>query len=391
MNSKTFCIIPWAHTRINPDGGLVPCCKISADFPIKNIDDIEDFSKDWWNNAPMQQLRSDLAQGIQTKHCNRCWKDESAGKSSLRQEYNKRLAKHTKLRNISESSTYIAEDLPIALDLNLSNICNYKCLMCGPMYSSKIQTERKQNQVKFKSLDFLLPLVNYDFDWPNKDKFQTFFKNVMPNLREIELKGGEPLLIKDAILAIKSVENKKVSTVAMTTNGSVKFNDDFVEQLKQFQKIWLCVSVDGILEHGEYVRYGSHWPTVHNTIVKLSKLDNCIFRLSTVLQFYSSLTFPRIVDYAIINDLDVEILFCYTPNFLSINSMLPGHHAKFLQFINEKTQQHPGIQWLETVQGYLRGYKFDPVSHEQCRQYTNAMDDIRNNRLDTVQELFTDA
>jgi sulfatase maturation enzyme AslB (radical SAM superfamily) len=259
------------------------------------------------------------------------------------------------------------------------------------MYSSKIQTERKQNQIKFKSLNFLTPLVNYDFDWPNKDKFQTFLKNVMPNLREMELKGGEPLLIKDAILAIKSVQNKQVSTVAMTTNGSVELNDDFVDQLKQFQKIWLCVSVDGILEHGEYVRYGSHWPTVHNTIVKLSKLDNCIFRLSTVLQFYSSLTFPRIVDYAIVNSLDVEILFCYTPNFLSIHSMLPGHHAKFLQFINEKIQQHSGLQWLKTVQGYLRGYKFDPVLHEQCRQYTNAMDDIRNNRLDTIQELFHDA
>jgi hypothetical protein len=128
-------------------------------------------------------------------------------------------------------------------------------------------------------------------------------------------------------------ENKKVSTVAMTTNGSVKFNDDFVEQLKQFQKIWLCVSVDGILEHGEYVRHGSQWPTVHNTIVKLSKLENCNFQLSTVLQFYSSLTFPRIVDYAIANDLDINLLFCDTPDFLSIHSMLPGHHAKFLQFI----------------------------------------------------------
>lgn len=391
VNSKTFCIVPWANTHINTDGGLVPCCKISADFPTKNIDNIEDFSKDWWNDEPMQQLRSDLVKGIKTKYCNSCWIDEETGKSSLRQGFNKRLAKHTNLRKIAKSSTYVAEDLPIALDLNFSNICNYKCLMCGPDRSSKIQTERKQNEVKFKSLDFLLPLVNYDFDWPNKDKFQTFFKNVMPNVRELVLKGGEPLLIKDVMPTIKSVENKKRCAVAISTNGSVEFDDDFVDQLKQFQQIWLCVSVDGILEHGEYVRHGSQWPTVHNTIVKLSKLENCNFQLSTVLQFYSSLTFPRIVDYAIANDLDINLLFCDTPDFLSIHSMLPGHHAKFLQFINEKIQQHPHIQWLKSVQGYLGIYKFDPVLHEQCRQYTNTMDDIRNNRLDTVQELFQDA
>jgi len=391
VNSKTFCIIPWSHTRINPDGGLTPCCKISADFPTKNINTIQDFSKDWWNDEPMQQLRQDLAKGIQTNYCDRCWKDESAGKSSLRQEYNKRLAKHTELRSISKSSTYIAEDLPIALDLNLSNICNYKCLMCGPMYSSKIQTERKQNQVKFKSLNLLLPLVNYDFDWPNNDKFQTFFKTVMPNLRILELKGGEPLLIKNVPITIKSVNNKQNSVIALTTNGSVELDDDFIDQLRLFERIWLCVSVDGIAEHGEYIRYGSEWPTVHSTICKLSKLENCTFTISTVLQFYSSLTFPQIADYAIEHNLNVEINFCKQPAFLNINSILPENFYNFSQYIDQKIQQHPQIRWLKIVQGYLKIYKFDPVLHEQCREYTNTMDDIRHNRLDAVQELFQNA
>ncbi len=391
MNSKTFCIIPWSHTRINPDGGLVPCCKISADFPIKNIDDIEDFSGDYWNQPSMVQLRSDLAQGIQTKYCDRCWQDESAGKSSLRQEYNKRLAKHTKLRDIAKSETYVAEDLPIALDLNLSNICNYKCLMCGPMYSSKIQTERKQNQDKFQSLNFLLPLVNYNSDWPNEEKFQGFFQTVMPALKELELKGGEPLLIKNVLTTIESIQDKKNCILSITTNGSVELNDDFVEQLKQFERIWMCVSVDGIGAPGEYVRYGSTWTTVHKTISRLSKLENCNFSLSTVLQFYSSLTFPQVVDYAIEHNLDVHIQNCTQPNFLNINSILPKNFAIFSDYINQKTQQHPQVQFLKVVQGFLKSYAFDPELHEQCRQYTNAMDDIRHNKLDTVQELFHNA
>lgn len=391
MNSKTFCIIPWAHTRINTDGTLTPCCKISTDFPTQNINTVEDFDQDWWNGQSMQQLRQDLARGIKTKYCDVCWNDEDAGKSSLRQEYNKRLGKHTDLRAISKSVTYISDHMPIGFDLNLSNICNFKCMMCTPDSSSKIQAERKQHHIKFKDLAFLPLEPEFNFDWPNQDRFQTLLKTAMPDIKLLELKGGEPLLIKDVKLAIASVEDKKNSIISITTNGSVEFDDDFVDQLAQFQHIWLFVSVDGIEEHGEYVRYGSHWPMTHSTITKLSKLTNCTFRLSTVLQFYSALTFPRIADYAIDNNLGIEILFCYTPEFLSIHSMLPRHHATFLQFVNDKIQQHPNTPWLKTVQGYLNSYVFDPVLHEQCRQYTATLDSIRHNELPKIQELFHNA
>ena len=391
MNPKTFCIMPWAHARISTNGALDPCCKINRDFPKQNINTVEDFDQDWWNGQPMQQLRQDLAQGVKTKYCDVCWADETAGKSSLRQEYNKRLGKYTDLRAITTSTNYISDHMPIGLDIDMGNICNFKCMMCGPANSSKIQTEKKQHRSKFKELTFLQPDQEFNFDWPDQDRFQTLFKNIMPEVKILQLRGGEPLLIKNAIAAIKSVKDKKNSIIGITTNGSVEFDDDFVDQLGQFQRIWLCVSVDGIQEHGEYVRHGSHWPTVHNTISKLSKLDNCTFRISTVLQFYSALTFPRIADYALDHDLDVEVLFCYSPNFLSIHSMLPRHHETLLKLINEKIQQHPHIPCLNTVQGFLNNYKFDPVLHQQCQQYTNTLDSIRHNKLAGIQDLFHNA
>jgi radical SAM protein with 4Fe4S-binding SPASM domain len=391
MDSKTFCIIPWAHIRIDPNGTLIPCCKISRTFPTQNINTLEDFDRDWWNSQPLRQLRQDLAQGVKTKYCDTCWTDEAAGKSSLRQEYNKRLGKHTPLRDIAKSTSYVNNQLPISLDLNLGNICNFRCMMCGPGLSSRIQTERKQHDSQFQTLAFLPAMPEFDFGWPDKEKFQSLFKQFMPNVKILELKGGEPLLIKDVISTIKSVEDKKNSVIAITTNGSVEFDNDFVDQLQQFQRIWLNVSVDGILEHGEYIRHGSHWPTVHNTIAKISKLPNCTFKISTVLQFYSSLTFPHIANYAIDHGLDMEIHFCHEPDFLSIHAMLPEHHAQFQQFIHGQTQQYPDVQWLETVKRFLATYQFDPVLHDQCREYTKVLDSVRHNALASVQALFRDA
>ena len=68
--------------------------------------------------------------------------------------------------------------------------------------------------------------------------------------------------------------------------------------------------------------------------------------------------------------------------------MLQKHHEKFSKFIDEKIQQHPQIPWLKSVQGYLNSYKFDPVLHEQCRQYTATLTNIRHNELSDIQELF---
>lgn len=387
MNSKTFCILPWAHTRITTDGTVTPCCKINSDFSNQNINTLENFD-DWWNNDRMRDLRKDLGSGIKNQNCAVCWADEAAGKSSLRQEYNKRLGKHTNLKKITKSTTYINEQSPIALELDMGNICNFKCMMCDSKLSSKIRSERIQHHSKFSNLKFLPPVAKYDFDWPNQDIFQTWFKKVMPGIKILQLKGGEPLLINNALTTIKSIKEKKNTLLYITTNGSVELDDEFVDSLKEFQSCAVHVSVDGIEQHGEYVRYGSHWPTTHQTITKLSKLSNCTFRINTVFQFYSALTFAPIVEYALKNNLDVELLLCHFPKFLSINSMLPRHHAELTQFVDNKVQLHPHVTWLREAEGFLKTYKFDSILHQQCFEYTQTLNSIRHNKLDAVQELF---
>lgn len=390
MNSKTFCILPWAHTRITTDGTLTPCCKISHDFPVKNITAINDFEQDWWNDLPMKKLRQDLLQGHKSSACAVCWADEAAGKSSLRQEYNKRLSPHIDLKSIAKTQSYIMSSLPIGLELEMGNICNFKCMMCGPKFSSKIQSERTQHQIEFKKLQFLQHNTDYHFDWPNQERFQKFFAAVAPELKVLQLKGGEPLLIKNAMQTIKSVKDKANTVISITTNGSVEFDDDFVEQLEQFEHCWLFVSVDGIEDHAEYIRYGSNWRTTANTILKLSQLKNTTFKLSTVLQFYSSLTFPRIADYALKHDLDIELLFCYSPKFLGIDSMLPSHYQKFSTVVDDMVAQYPNTHWLSTVQGHLRSYMHDSQLHQQCKHYTMTLDQIRKNSLPEIQRLFED-
>lgn len=335
----------------------------------------------------MQQLRQDLNSGQRVSHCDTCWRDEAAGKSSLRQEYNKRLAPHTDLRAIYHNTTGITDQLPRAFDLNLGNLCNFKCVMCTPEYSSRIAAERKQHAQSFVGLDFQ-PVAQVDLDWYQSPQFRDMFAQAITNVRILELKGGEPLLIDDVVRTIENVENKQQCVISINTNGSVPLTDEFVNLLSEFQRIWLNVSVDGILGHGEYVRYGSDWPTVHACIQRGSQLANCTFRLVTVLQFYSSLTLPYIVDYAIKHDLDVEVLNCRHPSFLRISAMLPHHHARLLGQIIQRCEQYPDLTWLHIMRGYLEAYSFDAVAHDQCAHYTQTIDSIRQNARSDIQALF---
>lgn len=388
MDPKTFCIIPWAHARIWPNGDFSPCCKIDLKFPKKNISKIESFDQ-WWNGDDLRGLRKDLNSGVKNPHCDACWKDEHAGRPSLRQEYNQQFSKHTNLQSIRNHSDGYNHSLPIALDLNLSNICNFKCVMCTPHSSSRIAAEQKQHRDKFKILSLTNnDLESYDVDWPEQELFQNLMAEISPGIRSMELKGGEPLLVKNIIEIIKSIPNKKESVIALTTNGSVPIDDDFLRELEKFKTIWFFVSVDGIGELGEYIRYGSCWEQVDATIKRVSQLKNCIFRLSVVLQFSSPATFPEIFEYAKQNNYDLELIPCRSPRHVTIDCVLPEKMKIFQDWAAQKVLENPNIGVIKSLSGLLDQYKFNPELNDRCQQYISTINSIRNNHCQSVQDLI---
>lgn len=389
MNPNTFCVIPWAHTRFNPDGLIRPCCKIDINWPgNRRISEISDFDQ-YWNSDEIRQLRSELRQGIKNPACQVCWHDEAAGKSSLRKEYNQQLGRHLDLRTINENKNSTARKLPIALDLNLSNICNFKCVMCIPELSSRIAQEQQQHRDQYQSLGFIKIKNNPPrSDWPEQSFFQNFMDEVGPGLRILELKGGEPMLVKNVKKTIQSVENKSECSIAITTNGSVDIDDAFLDSLKEFKNIWFFVSVDGIGEIGEYIRYGSDWKQVEKNIKKVSVLDNCTFRFSITLQFASAVSFADIFEYTKKHGYEIEVLNCYNPAYLGINAIPSEHAETFINWINDQLALYPQDKALIAVKGYFDHYHYDPILFSQCREYFNLLDNIRGNKCEPIQKLF---
>jgi MoaA/NifB/PqqE/SkfB family radical SAM enzyme len=73
------------------------------------------------------------------------------------------------------------------------------------------------------------------------------------------LAGGEPLLIKENLTLLKQIYQIKPSIeIRINTNLSI-INNEIYQLLKKFKNVHWTVSVDGIGQEFEYVRYGGSW------------------------------------------------------------------------------------------------------------------------------------
>ena len=163
----------------------------------------------------------------------------------MRQKVNKRFAHH--FHKVSGDVT----DTELAwIDFRFSNLCNYKCISCGPHLSSKWD--------------------NGTVTRPNVD----IISEVKPHLSQIEaiyFGGGEPLLMREHIDVLKALINLNKRDVHLSYNTNLSHlnyeGESFLEFWRGFKNVEVWVSLDGHGEHGfgraEGLHFTAHGPLVH--------------------------------------------------------------------------------------------------------------------------------
>ena len=289
---------------------------------------------DVYNNPSMQKLRESFIKGEKPKECYWCWKEESTGTQSFRQRYIKRTLKtqydidldvingvpedymdHMEYMTVQETST------PELLDLKLSNTCNLKCRMCSPMASSLIGKE----------------MGVYDPYWSeNKivgtDNEDSFFNNILPNVREIELTGGEPFFSNEnqqLLLQISETEHvNNIDKIHITTNGMV-YSKRLFTALDKFRRVKIAVSVDDVGPRLAYARHGANWNTIKNNIVKYLEHPNVEVDLTRTISSLNILHLDELEDAAKEIGVKLSSAFLHEPHYLGIQH-LPSEVKKMI-------------------------------------------------------------
>jgi len=276
--SDVFCTAPWTHTYLSPQGERRLCCasREKADYikqyiDLSNPDENSVFNPKsldkHWNSEYMKDVRKRIMNGESIPQCQVC-NEQILNINTYKGYFTNRLFPH-KVDEIYEKTddTGYTEMKPISFDYRISNLCNFKCRMCGDLLSSQWESERKlMGNIDTKMEPF--------YDKSNQEKFKKFqlevtekelWKSVLDgSIEEIYWVGGEPLMWDihwDIMKHLVDTGQSKNVTIRYNTNLSrITYKEHkLYDYLPYFKDVQMCASIDGTGEIVEYVRHGIKW------------------------------------------------------------------------------------------------------------------------------------
>ncbi len=271
----TICPLPWVNLSLDVDGSSRPCCKFAhqTDRSRYQLASLEDHGLDEvWNSDSMVRLRSDFRRGSKPDECRSCWDEERAGIASFRQTY---------LGDRGIGGAVDFDDLrpaaPRALDLKLSNACNLKCRICGPIASSLwLSEELRSGMAAGPDRDALAERQGYlrsekiTASPPDLATFRTW----VPHLEHLELTGGEPMLSAENrdVLELVVAEGAPERVSLLLTTNAVVMDERILSTLPRFRSVTISLSIDDIEGRLEYQRSPCHWERVQANVDRYAAL-----------------------------------------------------------------------------------------------------------------------
>jgi MoaA/NifB/PqqE/SkfB family radical SAM enzyme len=377
-NKDAYCPVPWREQMIESNGAIRLCCL--AQDTIKNDDGTEanvatDSLDKIWNNKHMQEIRQSMIDGVKDDMCKACYQHEANNGYSNREN---ELEEYLTFKS-EYSSDIIVDEKPNYYDVRFGNLCNMKCITCGPQYSSEhyeeyikihedLKVETNNNIVKIDEemtklgeychvgrimtsdeMD-LIKEEKENYEWPEND---SIFNNILEqinksNIIKLYITGGEPTISAANKRLLKElVDSGKSQNITLWLNTNMtNVNEAFYNLVAQFKHVRLMMSIDGIGDTFEYIRYPGQWKQIDKNIHKLIDFVNNVapqkfdLQLAPVIQLLNLLNLEDIIEYfiKIVNSADCDVTFC--PNVLRGPDYYRIINANYniKQEINEKIQ-----------------------------------------------------
>ena len=219
---KFTCIDAFKNVYLETVNGktkIGPCC-ISKSVEVSQLD--------FANDEYLTSVRNDFTHGVFPTACRACKEDELIGKQSRRQGINGWYL---------DNQIFDEEVKLVKVDYSVGNLCNLRCVNCGPNLSTSWQKELgisvKDNTEVSK--------VWRDIDWSE--------------LRMIHFTGGEPLLHLEHVEFLRSIVDKSKVRLNYNTNGTVMPTESLLVLWAEFDLVQLDFSIDDIGPRFEYLRY----------------------------------------------------------------------------------------------------------------------------------------
>lgn len=246
------CPIPWVHVEIHgPVNEVFPCCKYK-----KNAGLIEKNFLPVWHNKEYQSIRADFLSNTKHENCEAC--NVSNDSFSYKKWKTKTYLKENLLDDIDVDNPSPPKVLHIG---GFSNLCNLACRMCSPQNSSTLEHMFRRSDLKkyFPIRDLQNDLSIDAFD------------DIIDNITNLTIAGGEPFLDKKVFLFLKKFQNKSnLKKINFSTNLT-KLNFELLDFLNESSvDVTISVSIDGSKNIHEYIRHNCDYDKIINNLYILN-------------------------------------------------------------------------------------------------------------------------
>lgn len=390
--TKTFCILPWIHLYSNPDGSVLPCCVGDWQQPMGNVQNAK--IENIFNNKNFKDMRKNMLAGKKCSQCNACYRDEDAGNSSFRKHSNEQFSKYIDSAVNETNEDGSVDDFKLRyLDVRWSNICNFKCRSCGPLYSSSWAVEHGNKKV---------------FTFAGGVNNDALYEQFLPHFNTIEefyFAGGEPLLTDKHYDILEYLIENNRTDVKLRYNSNMSVlgykNKNVLEMWKKFSNVYIGASLDSWGDRAEYIRHGTDWAVVEDNLRKIKdEAPHIHLQTNTVVSILNIKTLTQFVDYMIDNNLiDVKnynphFYNVINPDFLSLGLLTDVERKEIITKLEQYAKNKGGnIEYaLQAVINELKSINHNNKLIDLFRKEISYYDIKRNenikNTFPELEELF---
>ena len=363
--SKTFCTLPWAHMHVWPEGKAYTCCLADNDHVLGNVKDST--LEEMWNVPLQKSIRKDMLEGKEPATCRKCFSQERNDIQSMRIAANQMLDKHMdRFVETTQPDGHSDEFKLLYWDFRFSNICNFKCRMCGGSLSSKWFDDEKKI---FGHTS--LPKALIHINDVSKKNIYDYLDEFIEDVEEIYFAGGEPLLMDEHYMILErliAVGNTKCKIRYNTNFSFIKYKKwDLFELWRNFTQhgshnVQIFASIDAFGPVAEYSRKGTDWKKVESNIVKTIEAG-FEFSMSCTTSIFNIFHIPDLVDHLL--SIGVKHYHIHLNNILTFPqhyhiNILPDHLKKLASDNLDKHllslpegKRHHYVEKYDSIKRYL--------------------------------------
>ena len=401
--SKTFCLSPWIHMHVWPNGRAFPCCLADPSKPDYGNTNINTL-KELWNSETARRLRKNMLNNKASPECTRCYRLESDGDAhTLRKNMNYKYRHHYDKVLTTKEDGYHEEMNFTYMDFRFSNLCNMSCRSCSPTFSTQWYDDFVK---RFGSVPKDLAERKF-IQLKNKKGFEDELWPYLDTVEEVYWAGGEPMITdthwKIMNYWVETGHAENISILYTTNFSQLEYKrQNILDLWPKFKNVTVSASLDAMGPHAEFIRKGTVWSDIEaNRRLMIERTPDIEFDICPTVSLMNVLHLPDFIEdwtrKGLIKPGNVRINNLLDPDYFC-TQILPTEYKQrvtkrwkeLLVWVaslnNFDDSKWPGSEFLTACNGLIRFMnkelpEEDCVKHlKQTKLEFDGWDQVRNEK-----------